>query len=232
MRKFLGPIAAAIAIAGSVVGIATAPASFWRSLYPAPVIALLTAALLGSWIYIWLEQRKPSEADQLRLDRLLSALPREAIRRIASEDYMAAWRERSIYPVTKYVHELEGPEEHFDSKAMESCRLRLYTAADKFTWAEAKKGYAHELARGFRNTGWSDGELENDQGKLAKAEERGGAIRSAAAEFLAAHDALLASARRRGLNLDAISSEAPYPAWEDDDRMSSDEDPVRAQWHP
>src|ERR1035438_6404078 len=115
---------------------------------------------------------------------------------------------------------------------METCRQRLYTAADKFVRREETNGFSHSLARGFRNTGWLDGELDEDPRKLATAEGRGEILRSAASRVLAAHDALRAAARRRGLNLRAISSEPPHPPWEDDDQTSPDEDPVRAQWHP
>jgi hypothetical protein len=116
--------------------------------------------------------------------------------------------------VEKFRPLLDGPEERFDSKAMERCRQRLYAAAKSFIWAEAMKGFAHELASGFRNTGWSQGEPEEDDGKLVKAEERGQELRLAAADVLTAHRHLLSVARRRHYDLAAISSQAPVSSWE------------------
>jgi hypothetical protein len=164
-------------------------------------------------------RRKPTQADQQRLDRLLSALPREAIRRFEAEDFASPWRERSVFPVTWYVHELAGAEEHFDSKAMEKRRRCLYATADRFIWAEAKRGFAHEQRNGFRNTGFSLGEIEGDDKKLTIAEERGEILRSTAAEFLKAYDDLVVTARRCQLKLDAISSNAPVASWDRDEDM-------------
>ena len=201
---------------GAAVGIATAPASVWRWLYPLPLISVLAVLLALSLVYIGLAKRKPSLADQQRLDRVLSTLPREAMRRIEQEDFVAAWRARIVYPVAKYLNEMDGSEEHFDSRALEKRRRSLYQAADRFTYAEAMKGFSHQLANGFRNTGWSDGELDVDPEKLALAEERGQAIRSTAAELLEAHEDLVHAARRRGLSLDALSSDPPVASWEAD----------------
>jgi hypothetical protein len=71
---------------------------------------------------------------------------------------------------------------------------------------------------GFANTGWSQGELEEDDDKLAKAEARGHELRSAAAGVVAAHGDLLAVARRRHYDLTAISSDAPVSSWEEAER--------------
>lgn len=170
MRKALNVSVGAVA---AVIAIVAARKTVWSWLYPLPLIVLLAAGLAASWAWVWIERRRPSNADQLRLNRLLSALPREAIRRLEGEDFVAAWRERSVYPFVYYVHELDGPEERFDSKAIERCRERLYATAKSFIWAEAMKGFHHHLASGFRNTGWSQGELEEDDDKLATAEARG-----------------------------------------------------------
>jgi hypothetical protein len=221
MRKALSISGAALGAVASVIAIVAVRKALWSWLYPLPLIVLLAVALIASCVYIWIERRRPSEADQLRLNRLLSALPREAIRRLEGEDFVAAWRERSVYPLVYYVHELDGPEEHFDSKAMERCRERLYAAAKSFIWAEAMKGFHHQLATGFRNTGWSQGELEDDDDKLAKAEARGHELRSAAADVLAAHGHLLAVARRRHYDLAAISSDAPVFSWEEAERAAT-----------
>jgi len=217
MQKVGRALIGTIGVLGSLIAIVSAPSAIWDWLYPVPLIAVLLAALVGSWIYIWAAQRKPSQADQQRLDRLLSALPREAIRRFEGEDFATPWRERSVFPVTWYVQELDGVEEHFDSKAMEKRRRRLYAAADRFMWEEAKKGFVHEQRSGFRNTGFSLGEIEGDDKKLAMAEERGEILRSAAAEFLKTYDDLLATARRYQLKLDAMSSDPPVAPWEHDE---------------
>jgi hypothetical protein len=214
MRKALNVSAGTVGAVAAVIEIVAHREALWSWLYPLSLIVLLTAGLVASWAYVWIERRRPSDADQLRLDRLLSALPREAIRRLEGEDFVAAWRERSVYPLVYYVHELDGPEERFDSKAMERCRERLYATAKSFIWTEAMKGFNHQLAIGFRNTGWSQGELEEDGDKLAKAEARGHELRSLATDVFTAHGELLAVARRRHYDLTAALSQAPYSLWE------------------
>jgi hypothetical protein len=221
MTKVAGALVTALGVVASLIAVVAARDAIWAWLYPVPLIAVLTTALGATWIYVGLERRKPSDADQRRLDRLLGALPREAVRRLEGEDFAAPWRERSVYPFTYYLHELDGPEEQFSAKAMERHRNRLYVAVDKFLWAEAKKGFAHEQARGFRNTGWSLGELEGDDDKLALAEERSREIRSAAAAVISAHRALLKLASSRGYSLAAIASPLPVASWDTPEQIES-----------
>jgi hypothetical protein len=216
MRKIMTGFAWTLGLVASIVAVVTAREAIWGWLYPAPLIAMLAAALGGTWAYMWFGQNRPSAGDQQRLDRLLSTLPREAIKRLESEDFIAPWRERTVYPFTYFVNELNGPEEHFNAKSLEQRRTRLYSAVDAFLWAEAKKGFMHPHAKGRRNVGWMLGELEGDDQKLALAETRAAEIRAAAADVIAAHDNLVRAGRRRGYNLATLSSEAPVASWEEE----------------
>lgn len=213
MRRALNATLAAVTAIGSLIAIASARDAVWAWLYPLPLIAILAGALTLSWVYIWLSRRTPSEEDQARLDRLLGVLPRKAIRRLEGEDFLAPWRERTVYPLMYYINELDGREEHFSSRALERRRARLYSAADRFMWAEAKNGFVHEVRNGLRNTGWTGGELEEEEEKLALAEQRARELRGLAGEVIAAHDSLLALASRHGYNLTALASEPPVDSW-------------------
>jgi hypothetical protein len=70
-----------------VIAIVADRKALWSRLYPLPLIVLLALALVAFWAYVWIERRRPSQADQLRLDHLLSVLPRDAIRRLEGEDF-------------------------------------------------------------------------------------------------------------------------------------------------
>lgn len=214
MRRAFGVIATILGVVASLIAIIAAREAIWAWLYPVPLIVLLAVALAASWVYMWLEKRAPSEADQARLDRVLRTLPRETIRRLEAEDFEAPWRERNVYPFVYYVEELGGPEEHFRTRALEKHRQALYDGARAFIWAEAKKGFVHEPREGFRNTGASIGEVESDPAKLAIAEQRGAELRSAAAKVFAAHEALVVVAGERRYSLNALSSEPLVPSWE------------------
>ncbi len=215
MTKVLKFIVAVLGVVASIVGIAVAPRSFWCWWYPLPLIVLLAVALAGSWAYFLLSRRGPSKADQERLDRLFRVLPRQAVRRIEDADFHAGWKRDVNWPVSKFVYDMDAPEDRFDNRKLESARRRLYEKAFEFDGANATHGFP---ARGrnqleWRDTGSSAGELEMlPPEQLAQAEERAVTIASAARETVEAHDALVKAARRRGFNLDALASDAPeYP---------------------
>jgi hypothetical protein len=214
----IAPLAAPLGVVASLITIGSASTHFWASLYPFPTVVGLAVLVSAAYTQLWLAKRKPSDADQQRLNRLLSALPREAIRGLASEDFSMPWRERNVYPVAWFVNELEGPEEHFSARRLERCRQRLYDAGSRFLHQEAYEGFAHESMNGFRNIGWSTGELEGASlDVLNRAEARSRAIRAAAADLLDAHERLVSVASKLGLCLDALASDAPRPPWQDDE---------------
>ena len=209
VRKLVGYIVGAVGFVAAVLAIVQNADAIWQWLYPVPLIVGLAAALVGSWVYFWTAHASPSAEDQRRLDRLLKALPREATRRLESQDFVAPWPERSVYPTQFYVNELDGPEDHFASRRLEKKRRRLYESAVSFIEADAWKGFPHPMREGFRNTGWTIGELEEDTEKARMAKERAAELQSLAAEALDAHEALVKEARREGYSLAASESVAP-----------------------
>jgi hypothetical protein len=218
-KRLISAFAAAVGIVGSIVGILLAPRTFWEGiwdrLYPIPLIVVLAVALVVSWVYFVIDKRRPSDADQRRLDTVFELLSRKAIDNVAAEGFVASWRDTLTWPVVLYVEEHAGHEEHFDNRAMEKRRQRLFQAADEFRWADAKHGFPDRYNRDFRNTGWSEGELEFDERKLGIAERRAKMIRDAAEELVAAHDDFVALAKRRGYALDALSTAPPIPPWKE-----------------
>jgi hypothetical protein len=213
MKRVLTAIASGLGLIASIIAIVSARSAIWKWLYPVPLIILLAGALAGLLGYTWLQRQRPTEADQERLDRLLATIPRDAIHRLENEDFATPWREASVYPFVKYVEELRASEEHFDSRSVERRRGLLYEAANQFIWAEAKNGFVHQHRENLRNTGWLLGDLEGDERALTIAEKRASTIRDAAADVIAAYEDLLAVARRKGFDLDAIASSAPVPPW-------------------
>lgn len=212
MVKIVRFLVATVGLVASIIAIALAPRSFWCALYPLPLIALLVVGLAGSWAYILLSRRGPSPADQQRLNRLFGVLPRQAVRRIADADFHAGWSRNVNWPVSIYVNDMDAPEDRFDSRKMERARARLLETARRFDYVNAKHGFPHAQAHaeGWRNTGWSPGEVEGlPEKQRAMAEKRARAITIAAEEMVEAHDALVKAARRRGFNLDALASQAP-----------------------
>jgi hypothetical protein len=225
VRRTVSIIAATVGFIASVIGIAIAPAEVWEWVYPLPVVIALAAALAATWAYLILARAKPSPHEQARLDRLLGALPRKAIRRLEEQDFIAPWPARSIYPVMYFVNELDGAEQQFNDKHLERTRAELYQAGCEFLEAEALNGYPHQQNRKLRNTGRLLGDLEGDDEALALAESRAAAISAPAARLLRAHRELLTFARRRGYDLEAAAGDPPVPPWEQEEDAESARSP-------
>lgn len=124
---------------GVLVGIATVLQTVgtfgvsWDELqdaaWPDGTVAILLAAVAVLTVGLLLERRRaqmgslagiaaepvlrPSEADQRRLNALLSMLSRTSIRQIERTDFHSSWRAITINPVRIYVQELTDIEHHF-----------------------------------------------------------------------------------------------------------------------
>lgn len=217
-KKIIGVLVTLLSLAASAVGLALAPQTFWSDawdfLYPVPIVIAALAALALSWGFFLMRHRGPSRADQQRLDRLLTLLSRKAMRRVDQEDFATSWSADLAWPARSYVEgHYDAVEEYFDSRAMEKKRKRLFESADKFAWAEAMNGFVHHGPGGYRDTGFTEGELEYKESAPAKAERREKAISTAAVEFVHAHGDLVKLAKRKGFVLDALSAEVPTPFW-------------------
>lgn len=209
MRTF-NVVAGLASIIGLGVGVALIPgASAW--LYPLPLIVLLAVLLIASWTYLATRLRSPDAHEQGRLDKLFGVLSGEAIRR--SEDFGAPWPEWLTYPVQFFLHELQGAECQFRSWSLERRRVALTDAAVVFDNAEAMNGFGHPIAWSRRHTGFIEGELDIEPGKLAIASERRAEIHSAARALVNQHQRLVIAAKRRGFSLAALDGQLIEPPW-------------------
>ena len=119
-------IAAGVAsILGLVTTIALA-SGFWNWLYPLPLVLVMGLALVAC-VGLRLHARfQVPPGDQERLDQLLTALPREALRRIEYEDFAVAWPGDLMHPVGVFFNELGDVEHEFRCKPVERARKKLY----------------------------------------------------------------------------------------------------------
>jgi hypothetical protein len=172
-------------------------------------------------------RRVPSD-DQRRLDQILSTLPREAIRRIEYEDFAIAWPADLLHPVAIFFNDLGYVEHEFGTKSIESARQTLRDAAGTLLQVEAINAVmASDPDR--RYVGIPPAELETaSRVDRDFYEGRQELIRQTAHRFVDAHDALVREARKRGFDLEALSSEVPKPSWTGGPPVSGP--PVRARW--
>jgi hypothetical protein len=77
MRR-IALLAAPLGVVASLITIGSASTHFWASLYPLPTVVGLAVLLFVAYTQLWIAKRRPSTADQQRLDRLLSALAERA----------------------------------------------------------------------------------------------------------------------------------------------------------
>jgi predicted nucleotide-binding protein len=158
-----------------------------------------------------LSHERPNPGDQQRLDRLFRVLPRKAMRAIGAYDFGSAWPEDLAYPVNMFLQELEGVENEFGLAAIEEPRLALRKAGSAFALAEGMNGFS--AGHGWRNIGWSSGELEVNPEAFAIAEKRRKGIHAAAVTFLDAHDDFVRRVKDHEFDLSALDSPVPEPAW-------------------
>jgi hypothetical protein len=182
-------------------------------LYPLPVIVILAVSLTASWVFFALRLRSPDPHEQERLNKLFAVLSSEAMRRIGDEDFGAPWPQYLTYPVQFFLHELQGAECRFRSRALEKRRSVLVDAAVAFADAEALNGFGHPIAWDRRHTGFIEGELEIERDKLVIANRRRSLIYSTANAFVDAHEKLVEAAKRRGFSLAALDGKLIEPPW-------------------
>lgn len=225
MERGLG-IAGSIA---SVIGLLVVLVSpgFRDWVYPLPLVIGLVA-LLAAAVGVFLRaQRRPSTADQKRLDQLFAMLPREAIRRIRYEDFGIAWPDDLMYPVYMFYNDFGDVEHQFDSKTLEKCRIQLRETAENFTAAEAMAIPTRHGDR--RYLGIASGELEvASEDEWHRFEEHRVAIHQAAIAFADAHDSLVKEAKQRRFDLGCLDSERPKRSWTGVPPVEPT--PVRARW--
>jgi hypothetical protein len=205
------------AIGGAIVGVATVlgtVAAFgvtWGeledALWPALVVAALAIGLAAAVVAIVVQRRGRSEADQRRLDRLLSVLNRKSIRAIEFQDFHGSWPAMTINPVTVFVREGVDKEEHFDDRRLESKRARLQEAAEAFVDAEGNNGWPSDFGRSMRDAGYTGGQVEGRPDLQTIVVPRWKAIFAARNDFLDAFDALVETAKARRYDLDALARE-------------------------
>jgi hypothetical protein len=177
----------------------------WRSgLYPLPLILLLAIALIGSWTYFGLSQRRPRESDQRRLDRLVDVVPRHVVRRLDEQDFAQDWGEDLTRPLQQYLEDLTDLEHRFEDQRLERLRDRLDQAVVVLLNAERENTWAASHKRGYRNVGIMPVEAEFDPERGELYEARSMALQIAAYEVQSAYNDLMGAALERGYNLSRL----------------------------
>ncbi len=197
----------------SVVGVVVAlllSKDFRNWIYPLPLVAGLGMALVASWVWFFIRLRGPGAPDQERLDATLAALPRDAMRALAAEDFGIAWERNLNEPLRVYVGEFGHVEHRFDDRRLEEARAQLHRAATTLTDAEGQHSFSHPNLRDRSYVGISESQLEADPSQYDLFEMRRGALHAAAGEVLGAYDALIAIARERGYRIGADRGGAPH----------------------
>ncbi|HET8815537.1 MAG TPA: hypothetical protein VFM51_11360 [Solirubrobacterales bacterium] len=228
MRRVLDIAGAIASIASLGLSLVVFP-GFRAWFYPVPFIVLLVIALAISVGFHIRHRLQVAPADQKRLDRIFSALPREAIRRIEYEDFGIAWPADLLHPVQLFYNELGDAEHEFQSKPLERARQELRQAAGRFLEEEAMKAIMAP-DNGRRWIGIASGELDVSPPEKRKLyEEREHDIHLAATEFTSAHDALVRVAKKRGFDLSSLDSDIPKPSWTGIPPIEPS--PVQARWY-
>jgi hypothetical protein len=150
------------------------------------------------------EVPKRSDADQDRIDDLLTLLSRPSIRLIEDQDFAASWPAKTIHPVSILCEEMDDLEHQFDDGELERARAKLTQKARVFRHAEAMNGFPSRHNRGFRDPGWSGGEVEGVPEREKLFDQRHEAMFAARTEFLEAFEAFVTIARTKGFSIDAI----------------------------
>jgi hypothetical protein len=228
MRRTLEVIGSIASIVGLILS-ALVVFDLWDRLDPMPLLLACLAVALAACLAFMVRQRRrvPSD-DQRRLDQILSTLPRGAIRQIEYEDFAIAWPADLLHPVAIFFNDLGYVEHEFGTKSVESARQELRDAARNLLQVEAINAVmAPDPDR--RYVGIPSAELETaSRVDRDFYEGRQELIRQTARRFVDAHDALVREARKRGFDLQALSSKVPKPSWTGIPPVSGP--PVRARW--
>jgi hypothetical protein len=128
-------------LVASVVGIATAPTRFWANLYPDVVVGLLSTTLIAALIWGWRRGHRASvdSADQARLNHVLRAIPRAAIRDLERAHFSAGWDDRVARPFAAFVDLHDVVERQFGDARLEVLWRELLEASGTFVDVEALK---------------------------------------------------------------------------------------------
>jgi hypothetical protein len=179
------------------------------AIWPVGVVAaesLALAAALG-WIYVSQRAARISEADQKLLDELLNLLSRLSIQRIEEHDFAQPWPRSIMFPVRVFLEEYGDVEHQFDDKVLETTRARLYQVAKIFVDQEGVNAVVHQGDMSQRYVGLTGGEVEGNEELLETFEAKYLAIVGSSRDFLSAHTAFVALAKKRGYDLTALADE-------------------------
>jgi hypothetical protein len=201
----------------AIVGIAGWTGVTWSdfkdALWPAVVVAglaLIVVLLVGDRIYHHLRTPRvapPSERDQQRLDEILSILQRPKVNFIESHDFHGSWPSAVMDPIHVYLIEANELEDRFADEELEAKRKTLAASARSFEDAEGHNGFPTRHQRGWRDAGWTEGEVEGMPERQALVYPRWDAIFEARNVFLDAFNDFLTTADERGYDLGALSGE-------------------------
>jgi hypothetical protein len=214
-------VAGAFGFVASLLALIETSKETWRKIgdfvYPGVVIGTLAVSLLIAIAVIVVMHRQHTTATdpeaQQQVDRILSTLPRVFMDNIAYADFVAPWRDDTAgYPLSKFIHEFNGPEAEFSNDKLEQRRQQLKKTANDFAMAEAM-GIDHRQD-GFRYVGVGDDEASVDDEARERLERNAKKIRQAATEFRDAHDAFVREARKQQFDTSHLSDDPPTAPWE------------------
>lgn len=181
-------------------GAALAIPGFAEWFYPGPLIAVLVAALVGSWTWTVVRLGRPTPADQRRLDRILSVATREAITALDNEDFTIAWKDEVVGGL-RPILDMDRVEDRFEPGRLEACRSRFVWAVAALIDVESTNAWPHERQDHLRYVGVSSGEAEGGGEPYRRLDWRARLIHDAAGVVVRAYDDLIRQARADGFEL-------------------------------
>jgi hypothetical protein len=190
--------AAATVVAWS--GAALAIPGFAEWFYPGALVALLIAALLGSWVWTIVRLGRPTALDQRRLDRILGVATRRAITALDNEDFRVAWREAVVWDLRPLL-EMDAVEDRFEPGRLEACRSRFLWAVAALLDVEANNAWNHDRQDHLRNVGVSSGEADAGGEPYRRLIWRATLIHESAGVVVQTYDNLIRQARADGFDV-------------------------------
>ena len=158
------------------------------------------------------------------------------MQRIEENDFAEPWPRSIMYPVRVFLEEYGDVEHQFDDKVLETTRATLYQVAKIFSDQEGINAVAFHSDTSQRYVGLTGGEVEGNEELLEKFEAKYLAIFGPSRDFLSAHTAFVALAKKRGYDLTALAGERPpHPTVQrreerDSERRASTISGPRAKW--
>lgn len=241
LRRYRKALFDGVNLVASVLTIAVVAAgASWLAgaIWPVGVVAAESIVLVAGlgWIYLTQHAVHITEPDQKLLDELLNLLSRPSMQRIEENSFAEAWSRRIMYPVRVFFEEYRDVEHQFDDEILETSRRTLYQVAKVFLHQEAINAVVYQGDMSQRYVGLIGGEVEGNDDLLDQFESKYLAIYEPSCDFLSAHTAFVALAKKRGYDLTALAGKGPpHPTvqrlteQETKPRTSRADDP-RAKW--